>query len=58
MPEYFSTLCKDRIEVRRGILDILVLHSLDLKNKMRFICFNYVFFSSYRSEIESCNLDR
>jgi transcriptional regulator of aromatic amino acid metabolism len=43
MPEYFSILCKDRIEVRRGILDILVLHSLDLKNKMRFICFNYVF---------------
>jgi len=30
MPEYFSTLCKDRIEVRRGILAaLLVLHSLD-----------------------------
>jgi transcriptional regulator of aromatic amino acid metabolism len=36
MPEYFSALCKDRIEVRRGILDILVLHSLDLEKKIEF----------------------
>jgi transcriptional regulator of aromatic amino acid metabolism len=35
MPEYFSTLCEDRIEVRRGILDTLVLHSLDLDNKKK-----------------------
>jgi hypothetical protein len=30
MPEYFSVLFIERIDVRRVTLDILVLHSLDL----------------------------
>jgi hypothetical protein len=43
MPEYFSALCNDRIEVRRGtVLDTLTLHSLDLKKKRIF--FDFVFF--------------
>ena len=58
IPENFSTLCNGRIEVRRGTLDILRLHSLDLEKKKFNLGKIRVFDVSHRSEIESCNFDR
>lgn len=59
MPEYFSTLCRGRIEVRRGTLcDTLVPHSLDLNRNVICLEFLIFLFRIYRSDIESCSFER